>query len=60
MCDAQALNTACVSLVSDAHGGGVGERLELTAAVDTEFVVAVDSWSPSEVGRFTLSATVMR
>ena len=54
-CDAASVEAACRGQVSDAVGGGVTERLTLgPLAALSEWIVAVDSWSPSEVGPYTL------
>lgn len=54
-CETGDINTACTGQSSDQVGAGVEESLTITPAVDTDYVVVVDSWSPSEVGSFTLS-----
>ncbi len=54
-CDAAAVSAACQGLVSDAVGVGIKEKLTLTPPADGDYLVVVDSWSPSEVGGFTLS-----
>ena len=54
-CSAAAINTACKGQSSDQLGGGLTETLTLTPAADTEMLLVVDSWSPSDVGKFTLN-----
>lgn len=53
-CDALAVNAACAGLASDTVGGGTPETLVLSPAVASDYVLVVDSWSPSDVGTFTL------
>jgi hypothetical protein len=53
-CASAAVNSACQGLASDAIGVGLKETLSLAPAVDVDYVVVVDSWSPSEVGSFVL------
>ena len=57
-CDSKAVNSACVGLASDNLGGGVVETLTLAPSADGEYVVVVDSWSPSDVGTFTLRVSL--
>jgi hypothetical protein len=54
-CTATAVNAACAGLASDKLGAGVSESLTLSPSVDQDYVIVVDSWSPSEVGTFTLT-----
>lgn len=53
-CTAAAVNAACKGQASDVVGAGKAETLKLSPAKDSEVVLVVDSWSPSEVGGFTL------
>lgn len=57
-CKSSAVDAACKGLSSDTVGPGAVERLTLKAAADISYVIAVDSWSPSEVGPFSLKVTV--
>jgi tellurite resistance-related uncharacterized protein len=60
-CSSAAVGAACTGLVSDAVGVGIAESINLdnpTGAAKT-FVIAVDSWSPSEVGSYLLEVTVL-
>ncbi len=54
-CATAAVNTACKGQSSDKIGGGLQETLTLALSKDTEMVLVVDSWSPSEVGKFSLN-----
>ena len=54
-CDGAAVNAACAGQASDQLGAGLVETLLLAPGADTEMMLVVDSWSPSEVGGFTLS-----
>jgi len=56
-CAATGLNTACKGQASDKVGAGVNEILTLSPPVATEMILVVDSWSPSEVGDFTLKVS---
>jgi len=56
-CTATDVNAACTGLSSDAVGAGVPESLTLTPAVDTDYILVVDAWSPSEVGTYALRVT---
>lgn len=58
-CDVAAVNAACAGLASDAKGDGVSEQLSLPSATDVEYILVVDSWSPSEVGVFTLQLSLL-
>jgi hypothetical protein len=53
-CTAQAVNAACQGSASDNLGAGLGESITLTPSVDSVYILVVDSWSASEVGKFTL------
>jgi hypothetical protein len=53
-CTAADVNKACTGLASDTLGAGTQESLTLKPAADTDYIVAVDSWSASEVGTFSL------
>jgi hypothetical protein len=53
-CTSQAVNAACQGSASDNLGAGVGESITLTPSVDSVYILVVDSWSASEVGKFTL------
>jgi hypothetical protein len=57
-CEAAAVNQACSSWTSDHLGGGKTESLALAPLTDTDYIVVVDSWSPSEVGSFTLQVAM--
>jgi hypothetical protein len=54
-CSASAVSAGCSGISSDQVGAGQKESLTLIPAVDTDYSIAVDSWSPSEVGDFTLT-----
>ena len=54
-CTNAAVNTACKGQASDKIGGGLQETITLAPANDTTVVLVVDSWSPSEVGTYSLS-----
>jgi hypothetical protein len=56
-CAPAALNASCLGLSSDAPGGGTPESIDLVATAAADFIVVVDSWSPSEVGTFSLQVT---
>jgi hypothetical protein len=58
-CGASAVDAACGGLVSDNVGVGLLESLQLSAVQDQDFIIVVDSFSPSEVGAFTLQATLL-
>ncbi|MFH1129792.1 MAG: hypothetical protein V1754_00555 [Pseudomonadota bacterium] len=57
-CDPSAINTGCSVHASDKKGDGLKEEIIVVPNSDADFVVVVDSWSPSEVGTFTLNVTV--
>ena len=54
-CNAPAVNAACTGNASDMVGAGVAESLTITPAAASDMILVVDSWSASEVGRYTLS-----
>ncbi len=56
-CTAAGVDGACKGLASDRVGAGLLEQVTLAPAADTDYVVAVDAWSPSEVGRYTLTVS---
>jgi hypothetical protein len=58
-CAADAINAGCTGLSSDAPGAGTAETVDLSPASDVEYVIVVDSWSPSEVGSFTLQVALL-
>lgn len=58
VCYASSVNTACSSFVSDAKGPGLSETININTSIAAEYVIVVDSWSPSEVGTFTLEVSV--
>jgi hypothetical protein len=49
------VNAACKGLASDNLGAGVTESLTISPATTADYLIVVDSWSPSEVGAFTLT-----
>ena len=53
-CTTAAVDKACASLFSDQVKAGAVESLTLNPTQPTDYIVVVDSWSPSEVGRYTL------
>lgn len=58
-CAAAAVDVSCVGRVSDQTGGGVVEQLTVAAPTGGgELIIVVDSWSPSEVGSYTLEVVV--
>jgi hypothetical protein len=56
-CASAAVNVACKGMASDVVGMGQKETLTLAPALDGEVVLVVDSWSPSEVGEYSLSVS---
>ena len=54
-CTATAVNTACKGQAADKIGSGLQETLTLAPAKDSEVILVVDSWSPSEVGKYSLT-----
>lgn len=56
-CTATDVDTACTGLASDVVGAGAQESLVLSPATDMDYVVVVDSWSPSAVGSYALRVT---
>lgn len=56
-CAVAAVNIACKGTASDKVGAGVTETLTFKPSSKTDMILAVDSWSPSEVGRFTLTVS---
>ena len=54
-CSAGAINAACTGTSSDKLGGGLQETLTFSPGKDTEMILVVDSWSPSEVGKYSLT-----
>ena len=53
-CGTTEINSGCQGFSSDAVGAGTQESVVLQPAVDTDYVLVVDSWSPSEVGSYAL------
>jgi hypothetical protein len=56
-CSAAAVNAACKGFAADQVGVGIKEQLAIAPAADEDWIVAVDSWSPSEVGGFSLTVS---
>lgn len=56
-CMGSTVSAACQGLVSDTVGVGIKETLTLSPTVDTDYILVVDSWSPSEVGAFSLTVS---
>jgi len=56
-CEASAVNAACAGHASDVIGVGQPESLTLAPAQDGDWILVVDSWSPSEVGSYSLAIT---
>jgi hypothetical protein len=54
-CSATAVDAACKGSVSDTLGAGLKESLTLKPSSTTQMVLVVDSWSPSEVGSYSLT-----
>ena len=54
-CDATSVNAACKGQASDKIGAGVSETLTIAPSAAVDMILVVDSWSASEVGRYTLS-----
>jgi hypothetical protein len=54
-CAPAAVDVACTGMASDLIGAGLEESVTLTIAQEQEIVLVVDSWSPSEVGTYSLS-----
>lgn len=56
-CSAAAVNAACAGVASDVVGAGKSESLKLSPAADADYLLVVDAWSASEVGKFALSVS---
>jgi hypothetical protein len=55
LCETAAVNAACQGLSADVLGVGLKEKLTLTPSASLDYLIVVDSWSPSEVGSFVLT-----
>ena len=60
VCSAATVEAACVGHVSDRKGAGLSENLTLqnVGLTDQDYLLVVDSWSPSEVGTYLLEVDV--
>jgi hypothetical protein len=56
-CATKAVNAACAGHASDVVGAGKPEDIALAPKSDGDWILVVDAWSASEVGKFALSVS---
>lgn len=54
-CDKTKINTQCAKYVSDKSTSGKAEFLFVTPTVNTDFIIAVDTYSATQTGTFSLT-----
>jgi hypothetical protein len=53
-CTSSSIDTGCTGLSSDNVGAGVKEMITIVPNTSEDYYIVVDSWSPSEVGKYSL------